>query len=177
MSVIGKLIKWLLVVPFLLALIAAVGSFAMRFADGPAAIVAGGPFKSGELYRGDEPDWTFVKDRREVELQLLDPARSRTTWIMEHEGRIYIPSGYMNAGVGKLFKHWPYEAEQDGRGILRIDGKLYERRLERIMEGEQLPAVLSEMRRKYGADAEAMVEGGLSQVRDGNLWIFELVPR
>ena len=53
-----------------------------RFADGPMGIVAGGPFRSGEMVSGQEPDWSFVRDVREVEFQLLDPPRSRTTWIL-----------------------------------------------------------------------------------------------
>ena len=83
-----------------------------RFADGPIAIVAGGPFTSGELQSGPEPDWSFVRDVREVEFQLLEPARSRTTWILVHEGKAYIPSGYMTTWWGKLWKQWPHEAEK-----------------------------------------------------------------
>ena len=177
MSIIGKLLKWVLYLVLTLAVVAAVGLFAMRFADGPAEIIAGGPFKTGELYQGEEPDWAFLKDREEVEFQLLEPARSRTTWIVEHEGRIYIPSGYMNTGVGKIWKQWPMEAEKDGRAILRVDGKLYERRLIRLTEGEQLPTIVSELGRKYIGNAEGMVDDGLAQIRDGNLWIFELAPR
>ena len=48
-----------------------------RFSDGPIAIVAGGPFTSGELVSGPEPDWSFVRDVREVEFQLLEPPRAR----------------------------------------------------------------------------------------------------
>lgn len=176
MQAILGLFKWLLYLAVLLALVAALALFAMRFADGPYEIVAGGPFTSGERYQGAEPDWRFLKDRQEVEFQLLDPARSRTTWIMEHDGRIYIPSGYMNTTIGKLWKHWPLEAEQDGRALLRVDGKLYERRLQRVREGAQLPAVLSELGRKYVGNAEGMVEGGLAQIESGNLWLFELAP-
>lgn len=177
MSFIGKLIKWLLYLVVLIGVVAAVGLFAMRFADGPAEIIAGGPFKTGELHQGAEPDWGFLKDRQEVEFQLLEPARSRTTWIVEHEGRIYIPSGYMNTTVGKIWKQWPHEALKDSRAILRVDGKLYERRLVRLQEGEQLPVILSELGRKYVGGSEGMVEGGLAQIREGNLWIFELAPR
>ncbi|MGI9325393.1 MAG: hypothetical protein ACR2PZ_09260 [Pseudomonadales bacterium] len=177
MSMIGKLFKWLLYLVLMLAVVVAVGLFAMRFADGPAEIIAGGPFKTGELHQGAEPDWSFLKDREEVEFQLLEPARSRTTWIVEHEGRIYIPSGYMNTSFGKIWKQWPLEAEKDGRAILRVDGKLYERRLLRLNEGEQLPTIVSELGRKYMGNDAGMVEGGLAQIRDGNLWIFELAPR
>ncbi len=115
-----RLLRWLAVlvaVPLLGVLALVVGA---RFADGPVAIVAGGPFKTGELRTGPEPDWSFAHDVREVEFQLVEPARSRVTWILEHDGRIYIPSGYMTTWWGKLWKQWPLEAERDGRAILRI---------------------------------------------------------
>ena len=106
-----------------------------RFSDGPIAIIAGGPFRSGELVSGPEPDWSFVRDVREVEFQLLDPARSRTTWILDHEGKAYIPCGYMTTWWGKIWKQWPLEAEKDPRILLRIGDELYERQLVRIQEG------------------------------------------
>ncbi|MFK7913044.1 MAG: hypothetical protein AB8B93_03950 [Pseudomonadales bacterium] len=177
MSAIATLFKWLIILVVVLAAVAGIGLFAMRFADGPAAIVAGGPFKSGTLQTGPEPDWSFLTDRQEVEFQLLEPARSRTTWIVEHQGRIYIPSGYMNTTVGKLWKHWPHHAAADGRAILRVDGKLYERQMVRVREGAALPVIVSELGRKYLGNAAGMVEGGLAQIAEGNLWIFELQPR
>jgi hypothetical protein len=126
-----------------------------------------------------------VKDRAEVEFQLLDPARSRTTWIVEHEGRIYIPCGYMDTTLGRLWKRWPIEAEQDGRAVLRVDGMLYERQLVRIREGEQLPFLLSELGRKYGRtgtpvsseELDQALAAGLKRIADQSLWIFELAPR
>ena len=72
LRVVGGLLVLLLVVIGVLV----VGA---RFADGPLALVAGGPFTSGELVSGPEPDWSFVRDVKEVEFQLLEPARSRTT--------------------------------------------------------------------------------------------------
>ncbi len=157
----------------------------MRFADGPFAIVAGGKFRSGERYVGPEPDWSFVKDRGEVEFELLNPPRSRTTWIVEHEGRIYVPCGYMDSTWGRLWKQWPLEAEKDGRAVLRIDGVLYDRQLVRIKAGDQLPVLLSELGRKYlqaGAplspeQQEQALAAGLKRIADGALWIFEIVPR
>lgn len=177
MAVLGKLLKWLVYLLLLLGLVIALGLFAMRFADGPKGIIAGGAFSTGSLYEGAEPDWAFLKDRQEVEFQLLDPVRSRTTWIAEHEGRIYIPSGYMNTNYGKIWKQWPLEAEKDGRVILRVDDTLYERQLVRVMEGPQLPAIVSELGRKYLGTDPGMVDGGLAQIAEGNLWIFELQPR
>jgi hypothetical protein len=151
---------------------------AARFHDGPfkggLAIVAGGPFVTGEWQRGPgEPDWAFLRDYPTVEFQILDPARSRTTFVLEHNGRIFIPSGYMNEVKGKIWKHWPMEAEADGRAILRVDGKLYERQLVRIQDGDILPPVLAELGRKYGGGAAVPMKA----VTSGNLWLFELQPR
>ena len=44
-----------------------------RFSDGPSAVFRGGPLVAGELVTGPEPDWSFARDVREIELQLLDP--------------------------------------------------------------------------------------------------------
>jgi len=158
---------------------------AMRFADGPVGPIAGGEFTSGERHVGPEPDWSFVKDRSAVEFQLLYPPRSRTTWILEHDNRIYIPCGFMDSAVGQIWKQWPLEAEEDGRALLRVDGVLYDRELTRIREGDQLPFLLAELGRKYLRGDEAMsaeqqqeaLADGLQRIADESLWIFEMRPR
>lgn len=165
-----------LILVFVLALVGVL--VAARFHDGPFAgpfaIVAAGPFKTGELQReSQEPEWAFLRDYPTIEFQLLDPPRSRTTYVMEHDGRIFIPSRYMNTIRGKLWKHWPIEAEEDGRALLRVDGKLYERQLVRIQEREIVLAVLAERSRKYGNSPTALLE----LVTSGDLWLFELQPR
>jgi len=144
-----------------------------RFGDGPVAIVAGGPFQTGEVVTGPEPDWSFIRDTGEVEFQLLDPERSRTTWIVEHEGKIYIPSGYMTSWWGKIWKQWPLEAEKDGRILLRIGDKIYERQLVRVKEGPVIAPIVSRLSQKYAGGAEFPED----VVSSGYLWIFELAPR
>jgi len=144
-----------------------------RFADGPIAIVAGGPFRSGELVSGPEPDWSFVREVGEVEFQLLEPPRSRTTWILEHEGRVFIPCGYMDSAWGRLWKRWPLEAERDGRAILRVGNALYERELVRIADGPEVEPLLAELSRKYVGGRPVPV----AAVTSGSLWLFELRPR
>ena len=139
-----------------------------RFADGPIAIIAGGPFTSGELVSGPEPDWSFVGDVREVEFQLLDPARSRTTWILYHEGKPYIPCGYMTTWWGKIWKQWPAQALRDGRAVIRIEGKRYERQLVRILNDlPLLEAIAAEVSRKYGAGLRADNRGAAWVGGDG----------
>jgi len=151
----------------------AVFLIAARFADGPLEIVAGGPFQSGEKYGGPEPSWEDLVDIGTVEFQSLEPERSRTTWIAVHDGRIFIPSGYMTTWWGKIWKQWPIEAEQDGRVILRANGKLYDRNMVRIKSGPEIEPILAELGRKYGGGPPMPMEA----VTSGYLWIFELAPR
>jgi len=174
--------KWILrIIVGAIALVVLVigGVFTVaRFHDGPIegelARVSAGPFTSGEHQSiSKEPDWKFLKDYFTVEFQLIDPARSRTTFIMETGGRIFIPSGYMNTTIGKIWKHWPIEAEKNGQAILRVDGKLYDRRLVRIKDGKILNDVLAELSRKYLGGADIPME----EVSSNNLWLFELQPR
>ncbi len=147
--------------------------FGARFADGPLEIVAGGPFTTGELQTDAEPDWTFLKDRPTIEFQLLEPAQSRTTFVLVHDRRVFIPSGYMNTWYGRIWKHWPHHAEKDARARLRVDGRIYDRTLVRLTEGPELEPVLAELSRKYGGGREIPTDS----VDSGNLWLFELAPR
>lgn len=142
-----------------------------RFSDGPLAIIAGGPLVSGELVNDEAIDWSFVRDVPTVEFQLLEPPRSRTTWILEHAGRIFIPSAYMDTIWGRLWKQWPMEAERDGRAILRVADKLYPRRLMRVQEGPLVPILVAELNRKYAAGMS------VEDVALGSLWFFELEPQ
>ena len=142
-----------------------------RFADGPNRLFSGGPLVAGELHTGPEPDWSFVRDIPTIELQLLDPPRSRRIWTTEYDGRLYVWSGYMGTAVGRLWKRWPVQAQRDGRAVLRIDGKRYERRLVRIESGEVLDGISAAIRDKYPSQVtRASVEAGGS-------WVFEAAPR
>ena len=161
----------------LLVLVLAFGAVLVgaRWHDGPMGMIAGGPLVAGDLAIGAEPDWKFAHDIPTVEFQLLNPARSRTTWILEVDGHIYIPSGYMNSAIGKLWKQWPLEAAKDGRAILRINGRRYERSLVRVQSGAEnaalLQKLLDEVNRKYGTKAT------MANVANGAMWLFELAPR
>ncbi len=155
-----------------LILVVAIGALVLsaRTSDGPLGVFAGGPLIAGELVTGPEPDWSFARDIRIIELQLLEPPRSRTTWLVEHEGKIYIACGYMASTIGRLWKQWPVEAERDGRAIVRIEGKRYQRTLVRIKTGSVLDGVTAELNRKYGFTVmPAAVEAEA-------IWIFELAP-
>ena len=157
-----------------LVIVIAATLFAARFADGPLEIIAGGPFQSGDLAT-EEPDWAFVRDYNTVEFQLLDPEASRTTWIAVHDGRVFIPSGYMTTWWGKIWKQWPLQALEAPEAILRVDGTLYERELVRITDPTDpaIDPVIAELSRKY-AQGQSLPRSAFDS---GYLWIFELVPR
>lgn len=141
-----------------------------RLSDGPSVIFAGGPLIAGEMVTGPEPDWSFVRDVRVFELQLLNPSRSRTLWIVEHEGKLYLNSNYMGGLRERLWKRWPAQAERDGRAIMRINGKRYERTLVRIKTGPVVEGITAEFTRKYG------VEMTPAEVEAEELWLFEMAP-
>ena len=166
--------KFLIVVIAILVVTATAYAIAVRFSDGPFGIIAGGPLQYGELVQ-DEPDWTFARDVSTIELQLMSPPRSRTVWMIEHEGRIYVPCGYRNTWLGRLWKQWPLEVQDDPRAIVRIEGKRYERTLIAVTSKHPaIEALLAELQRKY-------VGGGTSAppgiVDTDALLLFELTPR
>jgi hypothetical protein len=166
--------KFLVVTISIVLALGAAYAVGVRFSDGPFGIIAGGPLQSGELI-ASEPDWLFAHDVPTIELQLLSPSRSRTVWMIEHQGKIYVPCGYRNTWLGRLWKQWPLEVEKDPRAIVRIDGKRYERTL--IPVTSKHPAIeelLAELQRKYMGGVASTPS---SIVDTDALLLFELAPR
>lgn len=145
--------------------------FAMRFHDGPLGIVPGGPFTSGEIAQAPD-DWTFLAERMEIEFQTMSPARSRLVWVVVVDRHLYIMSGYMTTGYGKLWKQWPSYLEEDNRVTLRIDGKLYAQRLVRQMDHPRLSDIVTAFADKYGFQAGEAPE---QVVLSGFSWLYEVV--
>lgn len=170
-----KVLKFMGIGAGVIVLLVAIFLFSMRFSDGPMEIFSGGPFTTGELTPAPD-DWSFLTDRDTIEFQTMDPARSRTVWLGVHEGRLFLASGYMNTSYGGIWKQWPHYLANDDRVILRIDGKLHEQRLERIMEGPEVVPVLNEFARKYFGGSRGSLSSDDS-VRSGDTWMYEVVDR
>ena len=148
-------------------------------ADGPSILFPGGELVSGEMHTGAEPDWAFTDDVFTIELQLNKPLGSRKIFIMEHDGKVYVPSGYMRSFLGRLWKDWAFAADEgDGLAVARINGVRYERQLIRVKEGAEVDGVATKLAEKYagGASEEAVTEIKDS-IKQGDTWIFELAPR
>ncbi len=142
-----------------------------RMSDGAKSFFSGGPLVAGDLHTGPDPDWSFLDDIQTIELQLMDPPRSRRIWATHHDGKLYVWSGYMSSTVGKIWKGWPGDAERDGRAVLRMSGKRFERQLHRITEGDVLDGITAAVAEKYPSRmTRASVESGSS-------WLFEAAPR
>jgi hypothetical protein len=147
-------------------------------ADGPSILFPGGELVSGELHRGPDPDWGFTDDTFVIELQLDSPMSSRRIFIMESDGKIYVPSGYMRSFLGRLWKDWAFQAaEGDGLAVARINGTRYERQLIRVSEGEAIDGIARKLAQKYSGGAPDAVAISKKQIIDGDTWIFELAPR
>lgn len=173
-----SLLKWIGIALLVLVLCVALFFVGMRFHDGPRGLISGGPFTSGELSPPPE-DWQFVKGRDVIEFQTLDPETSRTVWLGVLDGRLFIVSGYMNTGYGHLWKQWPHYLEEDDRIIVRVDGKLYEQRLERLMAFDRLAELMSIYAEKYGPGLSggASAEQLQAQLTNGDFWLFEVTDR
>jgi hypothetical protein len=170
-----KFIFRLIVIIIGLALIpitaVATAALKQRFEDGPNRVFSGGPLVSGELYRGPEPDWEFVNDIPTIEMQLEEPPTSRRIWVASHNDKLYVWSGYMNSTVGRIWKQWPVQAEENGRAILRIDGVRYERQLNRIQSGPELDGITEVISNKYPSSTSR------ETIESGQVWLFEAAPR
>ena len=171
-------LKWLGIIVGVLVLCITIFLFSMRFHDGPMEIITGGPFQSGELTEAPD-DWSFLKGRMEIEFQTMAPDSSRVVWLVVLDKRLYVISGYMNTNYGKIWKQWPHHLVEDDRVILRVDGKLYEQRMVRMMEHPQLLALMTINREKYAGETvpsftAEQIDGMLSA---GDFWLYEVRDR
>ena len=179
MEKLEKILKWIGIT--IGSIIVAMGLFFayMRLHDGPVEFVpwftisTGGLFRSGELIPSPD-DWTFLKDREEIEMQTLNLGTTKTIWISVVNRRMFIASGRRNTRIGRIWKQWPQRVDEDDRIILRVDDKLYEQRLLPITEGPDILPALTESWRKYGRGSRPVSDAA---VTEGYMWLFEVLPR
>lgn len=161
-----------------------------RVSDGPTGPLSGGPLRTGPLVSEADVDWSFMNGGQEIELQLVEPPASRTTGSLVHDGQLYVPcdlgflwrripsAGFRWFGGGlSMVKHWHEDAARDGRAVVRISGKRYERQAVRVTDPELLAtlrSILEERAKKYLAPI-----GGLSDAPGDPeaIWFFRMEPR
>lgn len=130
----------------LLAALLLAGLFTLlaRFNDGPMGPFPGGELRRGEIIEDPETDLSFLRDVQTVELQNVSPPVSRNTWVLVHQGLIYVPCGFPR------FKSWPAYVEADPNVVLRVRGLRYERRLIRVESPDLIARLTESLASKYG---------------------------
>jgi hypothetical protein len=158
------IIRWLVRILAALVALVVLLLFGARFHDGPLGPIPGGPLASGELVAEPVSDWSFARDVKEIELQLASQERSRTVWLLVHEGQAYVPCS-LSFPPGK---RWHKLADKDGRATLRIQGRRFPVTLSRTDDPALGDALRAEVVRKYGNNVPP--EGG-------GVWIFQVASR
>jgi hypothetical protein len=154
-------LRWVGRIVVLAALLVVAVFVAARFHDGPLGPVPGGPLVAGSLVGEAVDDWSFAADVAEVELQLASQSRSRTTWILVHAGKAYVPA----ATEFPPGKTWHRAALADGRATLRIAGRRYPVTLAKVDDPAVVAAVRDVAMRKYPARPS------------GEVWLFAVASR
>ena len=164
-------------------------NIAQRQSDGPLNdMIPGGALVSGELVTAPVEDWQFMHGKT-IELQLLNPSKSRYTGAMTLNNQLYIPCdlGYVwgrLSGTTRhilhliyVFKRWHEDALQDGRVVLRLDDKRYARQAVRVTDPATIKTLktrLESMARDWMAP-DILGPAPTSGPRD--IWFFRLDPR
>jgi len=154
-------LRWLLRIVVGLAILVGLVFAGARLHDGPLGPIPGGPLVSGPIAAPLIEDWSFAADVQEVELQLASQSKSRTTWILVHDGKAYVPA----ATEYPPGKTWHRAALEDGRATLRISGKRYPVTLTKIDDAAVVAAVRDVAFKKYPARP------------GGEVWLFAITSR
>ena len=170
-----------------------------RFSDGPIGPFPGGQLRTGTLASAPDVEWSFANGPlvpafgtvpiAYVELQLVEPPRSRTTGVFVHEGQLYVPCdlGFMWGRfsgrqrwvlhVIYFFKRWHEDALRDGRVVLRIAGKRYERQAVRVTDPELATTLRSRMEELAGQIVAPASLGEAPTDGPKDIWFFRMGPR
>jgi hypothetical protein len=128
------------------------GAFLLPRADGPVWVLAGGPFRSGELVELADMDWAVLDTLHELELEIVGAESSRILWFNVYEGVAYVACDLDCVG-GRLAR-WPQQIERDGRVVVRIEGKRADARLVHVPHGSaEYDNVKAVRARKYAGAA------------------------
>ena len=156
--------------------------------DGPSGPIPGGRLRTGAIVSEPDVDWSFA-DGQMIELQLVEPLGSRTTAVMVHEGQLYVPCdlGFIFRRVPAFHparwmlsliyrvKHWHEDVLRDGRVVLRIDGRRYERQAVRVTDPELVATLRLQMEKGAEEFFSNLREAPTDDPKD--VWFFRIEPR
>jgi len=183
-------VRTLAVILIVIAGLVAALVFGARQSDGPLGPLPGGKLRSGDLVTQPHVDWSaYVEDDeiKVIELQLENPTTSRLAGVFVHEGKLYVACdlgfmGYRAPGFLMYFvqrlvlslKRWHLDVSADGRVVLRMGGKRFERFAVRVTD----PHLQSLFRKKAEEGAVKFFGSILDKKTDpAAIWFFRLDPR
>lgn len=138
---------------------------ATTVSGGPLGMFPGGAL-AGRPADGAEPPLALMAAAEEIQLELLpERPRSVTTWVVAHEGGVYVPADFLTP-----LKRWPYQVQGDDRVVLRLEETLYPRRAVRVTDEATIAALREAFARKYAIDREGMAARS-------EVWFFRMEPR
>jgi len=149
----------------LVALAICTGWLATGLLDGPWGMVSGGRLE-GPAVGCETARWEDFAATRELELEVRpENPRSMTTWLVVHEGALYIPADFLTP-----WKRWPHQVLADDRVRIRLGRQIFECSVERVADEPKIEALRRAIAAKYDLDPdgrEARIE----------VWWFRAGPR
>jgi hypothetical protein len=135
----------------------------LALACGPLGPIPGGRL-SGEVVSAPVDDWSFAGALEKIQLETRpDDPYSVNLWFVSQGSRLWV------ASVGGDISTWAGNMLADPRVRLRIDGKLYERKAERVTEQAELDEVVVLYKTKYEYERDPK--------EDGQAVLFRMDPR
>lgn len=144
--------------------VAIVAGFAWIFRGDPLWMVSGRTLSGSEFPYPDNWDFTLEHFTVAVETRPEDP-HSVTTISFVHEGELYVP-----AQSGST-KQWPQYVLADPRVRIKVEGKIYSARAERV-----LPLELEDYRESLVKKFPAMADRKVEDLPP-DVWLFRIGPR
>lgn len=130
--------------------------------DGPWGMVPGGPFHGRD--ESCPRDFSFAAETAEIEVEVAS-GRSMTIWSVVRHGTLYLSADFLTP-----WKGWPHTLAADPRLRLRLDGRVFRCRAERVDDPETIDALRREAARKYDLEPD----GWAARVE---VWWFRVAPR
>lgn len=139
--------------------------FATGLLDGPWGMLPGGRLEGPALPCELAP-WEQLGAVREVEVEVRPTRpRSLSTWLVVLEGEPFLPADFLTP-----WKRWPYQVLEDDRVRLRVDGRIFECRAERVGQ----PELVARLRLAAGVKYDLPPDGRAARTE---VWWFRVGPR
>ncbi len=157
-----------------------------RLSDGPIEPLQGGPFTTGELIETPVEDWSFG-ELKNTHFELVGFGTSRRAGYIMLDGVAYMTCdlGFMwNRLEGSsrillnliyVFKTWHLDAMEDGRALIRIDGKIYRAQFTKVTDAELQDRLKGRVEELFD---QMFGEIGPAPIEEPNdMWFFRIDAR